>query len=203
MAQAPTLTVRPATLEDLPQLVDIYVSAFESSALDSRVWPANDPESAISQRKSIGKNLDEITVAETESAAILGWARWVRKDEDMASQPRHIVTPDDFPPTGDQDLGVRFFQNNVDKSRAMHAGRAHWFLSILVVHPTAQKKGVGTALMKEGLSRADKDGWFCCLNASAAGVPLYERFGFKVVDDTYFQPGIHAFHMKREAAPSL
>lgn len=207
MAEPLTFTVRPATAEDLPQLFDVLNSAFQSSRLDSRVWPASDPESITGQTASIEKNLAEITVAETgaEGAArtILGWARWVRKDEPVASQPRHIVTPDDFPPTGDQDLGVRFFQNNVDKTRAIHGGRAHWFLSILVVRPTAQKKGVGTALMREGVARVDEDGWFCCVNGSAAGVPLYERFGFKTVEDTYFEPGIHAFHMKREAVSTL
>jgi len=54
-------------------------------------------------------------------------------------------------------------------------------LYTLVAHPSAQRRGAGSALLKWGCAKADALGIETYLEASPMGVPLYERFGFKKV----------------------
>jgi hypothetical protein len=42
-------------------------------------------------------------------------------------------------------------------------------------------RGVGSALLRLGTARTDKDGVFCWVHASEAGYRLFEEEGFKVV----------------------
>lgn len=191
-----SFTIRGATAEDLDQLYAVMTSAFGGSELDSRVWPATDPRTVPDQFDGIKRGIHEITVAEDSNGVIQGWSRWTRRE---ANLPRNIVKPEDFPETGDRDLAVRFFQSNSDKSRAAARGEAYWFLSIMVVRPEAQRKGVGRALMEEGLRVIDEKGGLAAIvNASKAGLGLYERYGFRTVEDSPFEHGIHSFHMRRE-----
>jgi ribosomal protein S18 acetylase RimI-like enzyme len=58
----------------------------------------------------------------------------------------------------------------------------HWHLALLGVEPTAQGGGVGTALLRDGLARADADGLVAHVETSrASNVPFYERAGFRLV----------------------
>lgn len=75
----------------------------------------------------------------------------------------------------------------------------YWFLSTIVTAPEAQRRGVGSALMRFGVDKADEEGWMSYLNASADGKALYERFNFVVVDSTSFgELGMTQYHMKRD-----
>lgn len=223
MTRAASLNIRQATPSDIPQLAAVFSSAFQDSNLDHRVWPPSDPRSQADSLGSIAKTVADIVLVEDttivnsstsssgsgSSAAslpdneddgrILGWARWHRKDAFLAThEPRLVFTPDMFPPTGDQDLGIRFCQTNLDMSRAITLGQPYWILSAMAVRHTAQRRGIGALLMTEGLRRADEDGWIVYVNASAAGKGLYEKSGFRTVLDSEFGVGIHVFHMVRD-----
>ncbi|WP_189667970.1 GNAT family N-acetyltransferase [Promicromonospora soli] len=78
-----------------------------------------------------------------------------------------------------------------------------WFLGTLVVHPDHQGTGVGSALLRDGLARADTNGQPVSLQTSTAkNVRFYERHGFEVtemVDEIY--PGAPPlWTMRRPAA---
>lgn len=61
----------------------------------------------------------------------------------------------------------------------------HWYLSVLGVEPRRHGEGVGSALLAEGLARADADGAPAYLETeSEANVAFYARFGFDVVERT-------------------
>jgi ribosomal protein S18 acetylase RimI-like enzyme len=51
-------------------------------------------------------------------------------------------------------------------------------LGVLVVAPDCQRRGIGTALLEEGLAEVDRRGVQCVLAASAKGRGLYKKFGF-------------------------
>ena len=62
-------------------------------------------------------------------------------------------------------------------------GKRHVYLRRMIVHPEYQKQGIGTMLVKWGMDVADEGkivGW---LYSRPAGQKLYEREGFKVVDE--------------------
>ncbi len=59
--------------------------------------------------------------------------------------------------------------------------KAHYYLHMLGARHDQQGKGVGSALLREGLQVVDKQGMPAYLESSNENnLPLYERFGFKI-----------------------
>jgi len=66
----------------------------------------------------------------------------------------------------------------------------HFYLAILGVRPERQGVGLGSALLRHTLSRLDEAGVPAYLESSkAANVPLYERHGFRVLDEIRLSGG--------------
>lgn len=51
-------------------------------------------------------------------------------------------------------------------------------LSILACKPARHRSGAGSALLRWGVDKADREGKVAFLEASPAGYPLYRRFGW-------------------------
>ena len=66
--------------------------------------------------------------------------------------------------------------------------------------PERQGEGIGTALMRDGLARADRDGVAAWLETSIArNAAYYEGFGFRaVVDEDAPDGGPHIWFMRRD-----
>jgi GNAT superfamily N-acetyltransferase len=59
-----------------------------------------------------------------------------------------------------------------------------WMLEVLGVHPSAQRRGVGSRLVEYGLEQARRDGVGAfLLTSSREVVPFYARFGFTVANE--------------------
>ena len=83
-----------------------------------------------------------------------------------------------------------------------HAVPPHWYLEFVGCRPAARGKGLGGAVIRAGLARADGEGMACALEtATAANVPLYESLGF-VVTETFAAPGGLTFWEMWRAAVS-
>lgn len=54
------------------------------------------------------------------------------------------------------------------------------------MHPDHQGRGAGRLLMRWGIDVADEKGLEILLNATPAGKPVYERYGFKSVEEFEF-----------------
>ncbi|MBI5878610.1 MAG: GNAT family N-acetyltransferase [Chloroflexi bacterium] len=66
---------------------------------------------------------------------------------------------------------------------ARQAGFPHWHLSPIATDPARQGKGYAGALIRAMLARLDAERVPCFLEAQTErNVPLYEHFGFKVVE---------------------
>jgi ribosomal protein S18 acetylase RimI-like enzyme len=64
----------------------------------------------------------------------------------------------------------------------LHPHEPHWYLPFIGVRPKAQGTGLGAALLRQGLARADADRLPAYLEAtSRRSVPLYRRHGFEVI----------------------
>jgi ribosomal protein S18 acetylase RimI-like enzyme len=63
-----------------------------------------------------------------------------------------------------------------------HPKGPHWYLPLIGTDPTQQGKGYGSALLDHAMQRCDRDHMPAYLESSnSRNVPLYERFGFKVM----------------------
>jgi ribosomal protein S18 acetylase RimI-like enzyme len=63
-----------------------------------------------------------------------------------------------------------------------------WYLEALGVHPNAQRRGIGAALLANGLATVDADNLPCYLHTSdPANIDYYQRWGFELT-----QPGFPA-----------
>lgn len=63
-----------------------------------------------------------------------------------------------------------------------HPEQPHWYLPLIGVDPGVQQRGYGSALLRHALDRCDRDGLPAYLESTnERNIPLYERFGFKVL----------------------
>jgi ribosomal protein S18 acetylase RimI-like enzyme len=70
----------------------------------------------------------------------------------------------------------------MSKIHKQHVPEPHWYLLIVGVDPVLQGHGLGSALVKEGLARADQANSPCYLETSEErNVAFYERHGFAVI----------------------
>jgi ribosomal protein S18 acetylase RimI-like enzyme len=70
----------------------------------------------------------------------------------------------------------------LERMGAFHPSEPHWYLPMIGVDPTEQGRGYGSALLRRGLARCDAERLPAYLESTnPRNVPLYERFGFKVV----------------------
>lgn len=67
-----------------------------------------------------------------------------------------------------------------DRAIEEHAPpRPYWYLGVLATHPSAQRSGLASAVLRPMLDRADHDGLDCWLETSVpANTQFYERRGF-------------------------
>ncbi len=90
----------------------------------------------------------------------------------------------------------------MDLTKKLHikyAGCPHYYLMVLAVDPAHQSKGLGSALMRPVLQKADEEGMPCYLEASnERAVPLYQRHGFKVMEEAQIPDGPVFWPMRRE-----
>ena len=64
-----------------------------------------------------------------------------------------------------------------------HPKEPHWYLSMIGVDPQAQGKGIGAKLMRYSVARCDQERALAYLEtANPRNIPLYERFGFEVME---------------------
>ncbi|MEV0432102.1 GNAT family N-acetyltransferase [Nocardia sp. NPDC050413] len=76
-----------------------------------------------------------------------------------------------------------------------------WLLATIGTTPQSRGAGLGTALMKHGLAELDRGGRACWLDTSTErNLPLYQRFGFSVVDHITLDGGLSVWRMHRREA---
>jgi ribosomal protein S18 acetylase RimI-like enzyme len=69
----------------------------------------------------------------------------------------------------------------LERLHKRNAPAQHWYLQFLGVDPPCQGQGIGSALMRPMLARADAEGVACYLETfNPRTVPLYQRHGFEV-----------------------
>ncbi|KAJ5926243.1 hypothetical protein N7516_008016 [Penicillium verrucosum] len=168
-----SLEVHPASPTDAPELTQVFYASFRSD-LDTTMFP-NTPDvtewwekylSDVITASIAGKTNDVLlkVTEDSESGRIVAFGKWKR--------------PVSF--------AIGFFHGMEARHEKWMGERPHYYLDILAVHPSQQGKGLGSKLLKWGLTRADAEGLEVYLSASPAGRPLYLKYGFREVDT--FEP---------------
>lgn len=115
-----------------------------------------------------------------------GVACWIPPGVGVAGLWRQIrsgmlALPFQFGLTGFRRLVA--YDNVAQRLHHTHAAGPHWHLSVIAVDPEFQGRGIGSALMRPMLERADAEGLPCYLDThQEANVRLYERHGFHVAE---------------------
>ncbi|GAB4243272.1 MAG: GNAT family N-acetyltransferase [Elainellaceae cyanobacterium] len=69
-----------------------------------------------------------------------------------------------------------------DQMSQYHPHEPHWYLPLIGIEPSQQRKGYGSALMKHALAQCDRDNTLAYLESSnPANIPFYEQHGFELL----------------------
>jgi GNAT superfamily N-acetyltransferase len=178
------VALRQAGRADLPEIVDIWVDAFDEDPFHRWVQPDADawPVYVHAWMTFVAELvLSAGHTFMTPDAAVA----WVPPDV-------ALIGPDDFA------RGRAIVAEHAGERRAEHAvatilgarahdpDESHWTLQYLGVRQRAQARGVGATAVAPGLERCDAAGLPCALvSTNARNVPFYERHGFDVVAEVF------------------
>jgi Acetyltransferase (GNAT) domain len=179
--------LRPATEEDVPEMVEVYFDAWADNIVAQTCFPPSSPQSQEFWINGFTDELQEkhahmLVVMDTTKtpAVMVGFAKWnspFTAGEAHTSMPPREIWPTD----GNVDKAVEFFTLLFDKHEEMMGNRPHWYLEMISSRRAYQGQGGGGMLIRWGVEKADADKVECFLDATPDGKPVYERYGFKTL----------------------
>lgn len=174
------MKVKIATESDKDQLIDVLVLAFSTDPGARWTWP--NPQQYLMHFPKLvrafgGRAFEYQSAYYVESYG--GAALWlppdVHPDEDAMNDLIQQTASGEI----QQDIAKVF-----ERMASYHPKESHWYLPMIGVDPFLQGKGFGSALMKHSLIPCDRDNKFAFLESTnRRNVPLYERYGFEVLDE--------------------
>lgn len=85
-----------------------------------------------------------------------------------------------------------------EKMHKKYAPHPHYYLSLLAVHPNSHGKGVAGKLLRPILKKSDRMNLGVYLETSnPKNVPMYEHFGFQVMEELKIQNGLRVWALYR------
>jgi len=181
----PMPQVRPADASDVPRLAEVLADAFLDDPLTMWLFRADD---GLRERlrRSFHALLGRVylakghTLTTTDLAGAALWSPPGKWKLTAVQQLRLAPAMLRAVPLSQIRNGSRL---NVLVTRA-HPRDPHWHLSVLGVAPARQRSGVGSALVRPILDRADAERVLCHLETSKeANIPYYVRHGFEVAEE--------------------
>ncbi|KAF3767143.1 acyl-CoA N-acyltransferase [Cryphonectria parasitica EP155] len=196
----PTLKLRPGRPSDVPALADIFLDAFSGNPIGQNFFPRDTPSARSFWTNTLTEEIHDPKVnflvvtatkdhaspssADQDEQPIIAFAKWVRPLPPGTPQAPWPAD-DEWPADGDPPRAAVFFRKLAGMHEEIMGARAHWYLEIIVTRAAHQGRGAGAMLMQWGAERADREGVECYLDATPAGKPLYERFGFRDAVETW------------------
>ncbi|KAI0017135.1 acyl-CoA N-acyltransferase [Xylariomycetidae sp. FL0641] len=189
--------LRKATPDDASALTHAFFDAFCEHPASLRVIKQSSEagnryfvESMNAElRDSNAHFIVAVDPASAYPGGIVGWAKWVQP-----LTPTSPARPSQLPWPEDADLAFadEFFGCLERKHSEHMQDRPHWYLELLGVRKSHQRKGLGKRLLRWGLQRADEDQVEAFLSASPFGAPMYTKHGFETVETLHFDEGKYA-----------
>ncbi|KZT25884.1 acyl-CoA N-acyltransferase [Neolentinus lepideus HHB14362 ss-1] len=198
------ITIRPAQSEDVPRMAEIFGAAFTDdrhtqvktveTGMGDQVKGMGDALShwmTVPERCKVMKAVDEST------HEIVGWVVWGLRGypQPEIKEPNESTekkTEEAKTETNPEEPKLEPSKKSLERLKELtHADLERWmdifmppgtkcmFIVAISVHPAYQGRGIGSALIRWGTSKADEDGVFCWVHASEAGRPAFEKAEFE------------------------
>ena len=170
--------IRTATADDNKALLDTLLLSFAADPITRYIWPS--PGDYLNGYGRLAMALGGRGV-ELGAAHILGdgeaAALWLPPGVEAAGEEIGALIEQ----TVTQEKQAVLAQV-VEQMSRFHIHEPHWYLAMIGVDPVRQGLGLGSALLKHGLSQCDAQRLPAYLESSnPRNVPLYERHGFEVL----------------------
>lgn len=195
------MTVRPFSPAETPAAMRLAARAFADDPLFRFVYPDPTRREAGFVRENTAYMRHYyrpygVCEAADLDGAMAGMALWLPPNADPPAWREWATVP-----TLARTVGLRRLRAVI---RAYHAfdhalpEQPYWYLGLLAVEPEAQGRGVGAALVRAGLERADRDGAPTFLETGTEpNVAFYERLGFEVTEEILLPGGPTHWGMMR------
>ncbi|RHZ47810.1 GNAT family N-acetyltransferase [Aspergillus thermomutatus] len=193
-----TFKLLPANPTDSPALTNVFLSAF-SDPFNQRLFPRTPDVTAYwtAHFASFINSPDKAVLKMIDSAdgAIVAFAVWQLPGQPSPEGETH--PGDAYPASSDRELCALFFGGMAEMRRRIMCGRPHYYLEMLGTHPAYHGRGLASRLLRWGLERAEEAGLETYLSSSPAGRPLYEKYGFRLVEEREVVAGYVQGYMLR------
>jgi GNAT superfamily N-acetyltransferase len=193
------LVVRPMTEADL---YDWEVMTYDSFAatgdqLTACLWPAGRPteegfRKAAADRLPLLNEPSQylICVADTElNNKAIACSHWTIYETERTTEELDKIFTVTVPPGVNSDAWMAFFTQLYAMRRQYTGSKPHVLLKLLATHPDHHRRGAGRMLLEWGAKSADERGYESFLEATSVGRPLYERCGYKAMEEKPFDAG--------------
>jgi ribosomal protein S18 acetylase RimI-like enzyme len=188
----------------LQPTADVLARAFSSNPLNRAVNRSADPDRRFRSNRDSMRAL--LPIARQHGQVLVGTLDGDVAGGLVASPPGRFPLP---PPPLRVRLRLllrqgwsvaRRWERVFETLDALHPPEPHWYLAVLGVDRSLQRRGVGAALLSRWLAEVDRDLVPAYLETdSEANVRFYERAGFAPVGETSVL-GVRTWLMKRPPA---
>ena len=191
MADAPLRGVTPLGPTDYPRAGAVLSRAF----LDDPLWVAvmRDQQMRQVRLAEMFTALARTTVAARGVAettpGLVAVAFWLRPGKDIGwwamvksgmAMPRFTMT---LP--GEERRRMMAVLRQLDQRRRQLMAEPHWYLTAIGVEPEHRGEGFGSALVRSGMTRSDREGTPIYLETETQdNVGYYQHLGFDVIEQT-------------------
>ena len=184
------VTILPiaATSQEVEEMMEVFKKAFGPDPLMEFCFNLpNVPQKSKDER--VAKHLEHMTTPqfvyhkavdpENPNGPILGVAAWYWVEDPQTSKqniPWGDPSPEVHLECYEASLGaLRRWRLNYFRER----NQPFVYMAILTIVPEVQRRGIGSALLREGLKEVDRRGVSAFIEASPAGLGLYKKFGWE------------------------
>ncbi|MCJ1472256.1 hypothetical protein MMC13_000903 [Lambiella insularis] len=207
----PAFAISSCTVDDGPALGHLNVSAFWTDPTWVLIWRGKTVDYvALQAARRMPRNLLTDTAhrrhqkaVDINFGAVVGYARWILPD--TATEAAAVGSPDSLWPEArvpavskeredeaeaeftDADWSFDHALDQLDglvieiQNRIMK-GKDYLLLDQLAVHPDYRGQDIGTMLVASGIREAEKIGLDVFVLGMKAGLGVYKRVGFKLLD---------------------
>jgi ribosomal protein S18 acetylase RimI-like enzyme len=199
--------IRRAEVTDVPNLVEVLARAFDDDPMPNFLFPGEKRRHrglrrffSIQLRHMYLADGEVWTTTDTAGAAL--WALPSEPRPDRRNVLHFVSLLPDLAGLGGRAGDAMHLLQSVDRARPREE---HWYLATLGIDPDRQGQGVGSALLRKVLERANSEGLPAYLESSKErNLVFYERHGFEVTGEIHTPGGGPTLWlMWRECRPAL